>query len=101
MAIRARSSTLSEDLARSPAVGKPQSPLNRRVSPPPLRVKEDHIYHPVEETSPSDGGIRLMKKVVINGFGRIGRQVLYNYLTDTPGNIEIVAVNDPNPTEEL
>ncbi len=42
-----------------------------------------------------------MKKVVINGFGRIGRQVLYNYLTDTPGNIEIVAVNDPNPTEEL
>ncbi len=42
-----------------------------------------------------------MKKVAINGFGRIGRKVLSNYLTDTPGNIEIVAVNDPNPTEEL
>ena len=42
-----------------------------------------------------------MKKVAINGFGRIGRKVLYNYLTDTPENIEIVAVNDPNPTEEL
>ena len=42
-----------------------------------------------------------MKKVAINGFGRIGRKVLYNYLTDTPENIEIIAVNDPNPTEEL
>lgn len=42
-----------------------------------------------------------MKKVAINGFGRIGRKVLYNYLTDTPEKIEIVAVNDPNPTEEL
>ncbi|CVK34096.1 type I glyceraldehyde-3-phosphate dehydrogenase [Methanoculleus bourgensis] len=42
-----------------------------------------------------------MKKIAINGFGRIGRKVLYNYLTDTPENIEIVAVNDPSPTEEL
>ena len=42
-----------------------------------------------------------MKKVAINGFGRIGRKALYNYLTDTPENIDIVAVNDPNPTEEL
>jgi glyceraldehyde 3-phosphate dehydrogenase/glyceraldehyde-3-phosphate dehydrogenase (NAD(P)) len=42
-----------------------------------------------------------MKKVAINGFGRIGRQVLHNYLADTPENIEIVAINDPNPTEEL
>ncbi|WP_292385947.1 type I glyceraldehyde-3-phosphate dehydrogenase [Methanoculleus sp. UBA430] len=42
-----------------------------------------------------------MKKVAINGFGRIGRKVLYNYLTDTSEKIEIVAVNDPNPTEEL
>ncbi len=42
-----------------------------------------------------------MKRVVINGFGRIGRKALYNYLTDPPGNIEVVAVNDPNPTEEL
>ncbi|NMA10271.1 MAG: type I glyceraldehyde-3-phosphate dehydrogenase, partial [Methanomicrobiales archaeon] len=42
-----------------------------------------------------------MKKVAINGFGRIGRKVLYNYLTDPPEKIEIVAVNDPNPTEEL
>jgi len=42
-----------------------------------------------------------MKKVAINGFGRIGRQILRSYLIETPGNIEIVAVNDPNPTEEL
>lgn len=42
-----------------------------------------------------------MKRIAINGFGRIGRKTLYNYITDTPGNIEIVAVNDPNPTEEL
>ncbi len=42
-----------------------------------------------------------MKKVAINGFGRIGRQVLRSYLIETPEQIEIVAVNDPNPTEEL
>jgi len=42
-----------------------------------------------------------MKRVAINGFGRIGRKALYNYLTDPPGNIEVIAVNDPNPTEEL
>jgi glyceraldehyde 3-phosphate dehydrogenase/glyceraldehyde-3-phosphate dehydrogenase (NAD(P)) len=42
-----------------------------------------------------------MKMVAINGFGRIGRQILRSYLIETPENIEIVAVNDPNPTEEL
>ena len=42
-----------------------------------------------------------MKKVAINGFGRIGRKILSNYITDPPDNIAIVAVNDPNPTEEL
>lgn len=40
-----------------------------------------------------------MKKVAINGFGRIGRKVLSNYITDPPDNIAIVAVNDPNPTD--
>jgi len=42
-----------------------------------------------------------MKMVAINGFGRIGRQILRSYLIETPEKIEIVAVNDPNPTEEL
>ncbi|MCM2465979.1 type I glyceraldehyde-3-phosphate dehydrogenase [Methanoculleus oceani] len=42
-----------------------------------------------------------MKKVAINGFGRIGRMALFNYLTDPPGNIEIVAVNDPKTPEVL
>jgi glyceraldehyde-3-phosphate dehydrogenase type I len=42
-----------------------------------------------------------MKKVAINGFGRIGRMILSNYLTDPPDNIEIVAVNDPKPADEL
>ncbi|WP_292518053.1 type I glyceraldehyde-3-phosphate dehydrogenase [Methanoculleus sp.] len=42
-----------------------------------------------------------MKKVAINGFGRIGRKVLHNYLLNPPENIEIVAVNDPNPTDQL
>ncbi|NLN09878.1 MAG: type I glyceraldehyde-3-phosphate dehydrogenase [Methanoculleus thermophilus] len=42
-----------------------------------------------------------MKKVAINGFGRIGRKVLHNYVIDPPENIEIVAVNDPNPTDQL
>ncbi|MDK2890592.1 MAG: hypothetical protein PWR21_1224 [Methanoculleus sp.] len=42
-----------------------------------------------------------MKKVAINGFGRIGRMALSNYLIDPPGNIEIVAVNDPKPPDVL
>ncbi|WP_292406979.1 MULTISPECIES: type I glyceraldehyde-3-phosphate dehydrogenase [unclassified Methanoculleus] len=42
-----------------------------------------------------------MKKVAINGFGRIGRQVLRNYLTDPPGNIEIVAINDLITTDQF
>ena len=33
-------------------------------------------------------------KVGINGFGRIGRQVLKAILDDYPDDIEIVAVND-------
>lgn len=32
-----------------------------------------------------------MKKVAINGFGRIGRQILRSYLNDPPEKIEIVA----------
>ncbi|MFA7198084.1 MAG: type I glyceraldehyde-3-phosphate dehydrogenase [Methanoculleus sp.] len=42
-----------------------------------------------------------MKKVAINGFGRIGRQILRSYLIETPKSIEIVAINDLNSTDEL
>ena len=42
-----------------------------------------------------------MKKVAINGLGRVGRMILYNYLTNPPGNIEIVAANDLTPVDEL
>jgi len=33
-------------------------------------------------------------KLAINGFGRIGRQVLKAILDDYPNDIEVVAVND-------
>ncbi|MCD6358815.1 MAG: type I glyceraldehyde-3-phosphate dehydrogenase, partial [Dehalococcoidia bacterium] len=42
-----------------------------------------------------------MKKVAINGLGRIGRLILRYYLSNPPDNIEIVAVNDLIPLDEL
>ena len=42
-----------------------------------------------------------MKKVAINGLGRIGRLVLRHYLSNPPDNIEIVAANDLTPLDEL
>ena len=42
-----------------------------------------------------------MKKIAINGLGRIGRLVLRHYLSDPPENVEIVAANDLTPTDEL
>jgi len=42
-----------------------------------------------------------MKKVAINGLGRIGRLVLRHYLSSPPKNLQIVAANDLTPTNEL
>ncbi len=42
-----------------------------------------------------------MKKVAINGLGRIGRLVLRHYLSNPPENLQIVAANDLTPTDEL
>ena len=42
-----------------------------------------------------------MKKVAINGLGRIGRLVLRHYLSNPPKNLQIVAANDLTPTDEL
>lgn len=42
-----------------------------------------------------------MKKIAINGLGRIGRLVLRQYLHTPPENIEIVAANDLTPPDEL
>jgi glyceraldehyde-3-phosphate dehydrogenase type I len=42
-----------------------------------------------------------MKKIAINGLGRIGRLVLRQYAANPPGNIDIVAVNDLTPADEL
>jgi glyceraldehyde 3-phosphate dehydrogenase (phosphorylating) len=42
-----------------------------------------------------------MKKVAINGLGRIGRMVLRHYFSDPPGNVQIVAANDLTPLDEL
>ncbi len=42
-----------------------------------------------------------MKKIAVNGLGRIGRQVLKHYLDAMPQDVEIVAVNDIAPIEEL
>ena len=35
-----------------------------------------------------------MKRVAINGVGRIGRLILRHYMTEAPQNVEIVAIND-------
>ncbi|KPJ86836.1 MAG: glyceraldehyde-3-phosphate dehydrogenase [Spirochaetes bacterium DG_61] len=42
-----------------------------------------------------------MKKIAINGLGRIGRMVLRHYLSDPPKNVEIVAANDLTPIDEI
>jgi glyceraldehyde-3-phosphate dehydrogenase type I len=42
-----------------------------------------------------------MKKIAINGLGRIGRMVLRHYLASAPDDLEIVTVNDLIPIDEL
>ena len=42
-----------------------------------------------------------MKKIAINGLGRIGRLVLRQYLTNVPEQVTLVAANSPAPVEEL
>jgi glyceraldehyde 3-phosphate dehydrogenase (phosphorylating) len=42
-----------------------------------------------------------MKKIAINGLGRIGRLVLRQYIERPPKNVVLVAANSPAPVEEL
>ena len=42
-----------------------------------------------------------MKRIAINGLGRIGRLVLRHYIQDKPEDIEIVSANDLTPVGEL
>jgi glyceraldehyde-3-phosphate dehydrogenase type I len=42
-----------------------------------------------------------MKKIAINGLGRIGRLVLRQYVQRRPERVELVAANSPAPVEEL
>ncbi|MGB9022477.1 MAG: type I glyceraldehyde-3-phosphate dehydrogenase [Candidatus Bathyarchaeia archaeon] len=42
-----------------------------------------------------------MKRIAINGLGRIGRLVLRQHLSDPPVDVEIVAANDLTPLDEL
>ncbi len=42
-----------------------------------------------------------MKKIAINGLGRIGRLVLRLYVTNPPKHLSLVAANSPAPVEEL
>lgn len=41
-----------------------------------------------------------MKKVAINGLGRIGKMVLWHYVTNRPRNVEIVVANGGSGTAE-
>ncbi len=41
-----------------------------------------------------------MKKIAINGFGRIGKMVLWHYVTKKPKNVEIVIANGGSGTPE-
>lgn len=42
-----------------------------------------------------------MKKVAINGLGRIGRMVLRHYMESRPKDVELVAANDLVPSDDL
>jgi glyceraldehyde-3-phosphate dehydrogenase type I len=42
-----------------------------------------------------------MKRIAINGLGRIGRMVLRHYVAAHPKDIELVAANDLVPTDDL
>ncbi len=42
-----------------------------------------------------------MKKVAINGLGRIGRLVLRQYLVGNYQDLEIIAVNDLTPAADI
>ncbi len=42
-----------------------------------------------------------MKKIAINGLGRIGRLVLRQYIENPPRNVTLIASNSPAPVEEL
>ena len=42
-----------------------------------------------------------MKKIAINGLGRIGRLVLRQYVSNVPEQVTIVAANSPAPAEDL
>jgi len=42
-----------------------------------------------------------MKKIAINGLGRIGRLILRNYISDPPHNVQIFAANGLTPVDEL
>jgi glyceraldehyde-3-phosphate dehydrogenase type I len=42
-----------------------------------------------------------MKKIAINGLGRIGRLTLHHYINALPKDVEIVAANDLTPPDEL
>lgn len=42
-----------------------------------------------------------MKKLAINGLGRIGRMVLRHYMENQPRDIELVAANDLVPVDDL
>jgi glyceraldehyde 3-phosphate dehydrogenase/glyceraldehyde-3-phosphate dehydrogenase (NAD(P)) len=42
-----------------------------------------------------------MKKIAINGLGRIGRLILRHFIENSPAQIEIVACNDLTPIEDI
>ncbi len=43
--------------------------------------------------------IKMKKRVAINGFGRIGRAAARIIMQDYADSLELVAINDPSPTE--
>ena len=42
-----------------------------------------------------------MKRIAINGLGRIGRLILRHYMSESRGDVEIVAANDLVPPDDL
>jgi glyceraldehyde-3-phosphate dehydrogenase type I len=53
------------------------------------------------QDSPTIQLCHVMKRIAINGLGRIGRLILRQHLSDPSDRVEVVAVNDLIPPDEL
>jgi glyceraldehyde-3-phosphate dehydrogenase type I len=70
-----------------------------------MNREEKRLVSWIDEEYLPEGASRkggsMMKRIAVNGLGRIGRLVLRQYAVNPPEHITIVAANSPAPVEEL